>query len=63
MKYLIIILLFVTACSDDPEPVNCQQLKAETESAWKAWQANPGNTHLHDAWYQKQSVYFSNRCQ
>ena len=63
MKYLIILLLIVTACSDDPEPVNCQQLKAETEAAWKASQANPGNSHLYDVWYQKQNLYSSKRCQ
>ena len=71
MKYLIILLFIATACSsEDPEPVTCSQLKAETEAAFKAHRAyklangeNAEEKRLYDIWYSKSELAFQRRCQ
>ena len=49
MKYLIIILLFASACSsDDPEPLGygCAQLRTDANSVCKRSIANPNDQAL-----------------
>ena len=63
MKYLIILLLAFSACSEsDPQPKSCPELKAEAETAWKAWQANKSDKRLEQVWSQKNALVFERRC-
>jgi outer membrane lipoprotein-sorting protein len=75
MKYLIIVLLFVTACSeDDPQP-SCEQLKQELALAKdaaldhqatgsngnpQAWAAE--QNRLMDIWTRKQGEVKTRAC-
>ena len=78
MKYLIIILLFVTACSDNDEPkpqVPCAQLKIELDAAQQALVEHKakGSVGNQDVWLNtlnnlirtrdaKQAEYTTRRC-
>jgi hypothetical protein len=69
MKYLIILLFILSACSDDPEPKGCGELKEDAEKAWRMhreYKARNGidneEKRLYDIWYQKSMLVNERRC-
>jgi len=67
VKYLIILLFVVTACSDDEPEMGCAMLKQEAQEAFKIHRAYQGGDkaeeqRLYNIYKNLADQHFSRRC-